>query len=455
MADALETIIESIRTHVASLVGTIGTLRAALTRTEGERDSLRAENTTLLQRLNACLNGQNPPDGGNGGGGPTPQPTGKGIWASVEDIRGMPITYVDPKDGKTKNLPEWQAILDRAGDTWQRPLFHLNAQGGTQALAGLIVYIRTGDLAMLTKVLTQMSLLLDTAHLAELYKRTLELGRHAQTYVFIADLLNRLGIEWRSEEFADIAAMWVTKKLPGHSGIFTILESASTQWNNWSGMARSSVAAIALYLLEYGNEYQREAAQDWLDAVVRMFKRFLGEPVDLGFELIPDKHWDFNGWYAEGKAKKEPKAGINPRGERIQLYGPDGVLRWYYVSGVNHQDRLRAEIWPTVWMGKKMGTGYDGEGGQAIVSTFWLLWRAGLIRTDAGDHALKRWADWLFGRGEAAQNVPVYAPGFDGDDEWQTGYLNILLPGENYPEDPDISPGKGFGFSLVFRRDAA
>jgi hypothetical protein len=454
MADAIDAIIESLRTHVSSLVATINTLRTALTRTEDERDSLKAENTTLLQRLEACLNGQNPPDGGGGDPGPDPTPR-KGIWASVEDIRAMPITYVDPKDGKTKNLPEWQAILDRANRTWQRPLFHLDAQGGTEALAGLIVYIRLGTTAMLAKVLTQMNLLLDTAHLAEIYKRTLELGRHAQTYVYVADLLNQLGIQWRSTQFAEIAAMWVTKTLPGHSGFDSILKSASNQWNNWSGMARSSVIAISLYLLEYGNEYQREAAQDWLDAAIRMFKSFIGEPVDLGFKLIADKNWDFNGWYAEGKAKKEPKAGINPRGERIQLIGPDGTTRWYNVSGVNHQDRLRAVIWPTRWMGSDMGTGYDAEGGQAIVSTFWLLVRAGLIRPDAGDHALKRWADWLFGRGEAAQNVPVYAPGFSGDDEWEAHYLNELLPGENYPEDPDISAGKGFGFALVFRRDAA
>ena len=470
MADtAFEKIVNDLRTWAEAKLESVRVLMADLTRTEDERDDARAARDTALQevtRLKAaladCVGTTEPtPDPDENPDTDPGTPTGDGLWANAAEIKNTPTHYAD-KDGKRQMLPERKAIQDRANENWQPPGFFLNAQAGTQALAGLIEYIITGDGRYLTKVLNHMHLMLDTPDDATVrvgdstkpfFTRTLELGRYYQTWVYIADLLNQLGVNWRKDDFAAHAARMVTKTLPGHSGFNSILAQGSSQWNNWSGMARASVVAICLYLRKYGTPAQKSQAETWLPPVLRMFKRFLGEPVDLGFPLIADKHWDYTGWYADGKAKKEPKAGINPRGEKIVLKGPDGVTRPYNVSGVNLMDRLRAEIWPTEWMGDKMDTGYDSEGGQAIVSTFWLLWRAGLIRSDAGDHALERWNDWLHGLGEAASNIPVYAPGHTGDDNWINHYVEIILGKKKYPLNLDKTPGKGFGFSLVHRKE--
>jgi hypothetical protein len=470
MADtAFEKIVSDLRTWAEAKLESIRVLMLDLTRTEDERDSARAARDTALQEiarletaLADCVGQTEPtPDPDENPDTDPGTPTGDGLWANAAEIKNTPTHYTD-KNGQRQILPEWDAVLDRANDNWQPPAFFLNAQAGTQALAGLIAYIVTGDGRYLTKVLNHIHRMIDTPDNATVqigdstkpfFTRTLELGRYYQTWVYIADLLNQLGVNWRKDDFAAHAARMVTKVLPGHSGIFTILESASTQLNNWSGMARSTVVAICLYLRKYGTAGQKAQAETWLPPVLRMFRFFLGDVADPGFQMIPDKHWDYTGWYADGKAKKQPKAGINPRGEKITLIGPDNVTRPYNVSGVNIMDRLRAIIWPTHWMDENMDTGYDSEGGQAIVSTFWLLWRAGLIRPDAGDHALERWNDWLHGLGEAASNVPVYAPGHTGDDNWINHYVEIILGKKKYPLKLDTTPGKGFGFSLVHRKE--
>jgi hypothetical protein len=453
MADtSLEQILADLRTWGEQKIESLRLVMVDLTRTEEERDAARRERDALAADLTAtkkaladCLGQPNPdPDPDPI---PDPLPIGTALWEDIEVVRQTP-----------QNTAEYNHIVDRAESKWDPIGFYLNAQGGTQMMAGMIVYIITGSTAMLTKVLNQLHRMLDTPDDARLqtsdgekpfFTRTLELGRYLQSSIFVADWLNILGVQWRRDEFRDFVFEMVTKALPGHSGFNSILASATSQWNNWSGMARSSVVAACLFLLKYGTAAQKAQAEIWLAAVIRMYKSYVGEPVDLGFELIPDKHWDFTGWYADGKAKKEPKAGINPRGEKITLIGPDNVTRPYNVSGVNIMDRLRAEIWPTRWMGEHMGTGYDSEGGQAFVSTLWQLWRAGLMSPEAGDHALERWNDWLHGMGEAASNIPVYAPGHTGDDNWINRLVNIMLRKNKYPVKEDKTPGKGTGFSII------
>jgi hypothetical protein len=232
MADtAFEKIVSDLRTWAEAKLESIRVLMLDLTRTEDERDSARAARDTALQEiarletaLADCVGQTEPtPDPDENPDTDPGTPTGDGLWANAAEIKNTPTHYTD-KNGQRQILPEWDAVLDRANDNWQPPAFFLNAQAGTQALAGLIAYIVTGDGRYLTKVLNHIHRMIDTLDNATVqigdstkpfFTRTLELGRYYQTWVYIADLLNQLGVNWRKDDFAAHAARMVTKVLPG------------------------------------------------------------------------------------------------------------------------------------------------------------------------------------------------------------------------------------------------
>lgn len=83
---------------------------------------------------------------------------------------------------------------------------------------------------------------------------------------------------------------------------------------------------------------------------------------------------------------------------------------------------------------------------QGLVVTAVILHRAGLLPFDAGDNAIGRAMDMLYGRGEAARNTPRFEYPAEGDDRWIPWVVNHYA-GADFPTVPDAQPGKGMGYA--------
>jgi hypothetical protein len=112
------------------------------------------------------------------------------------------------------------------------------------------------------------------------------------------------------------------------------------------------------------------------------------------------------------------------------------------VSGVLHQDWLRGS-YDFRWL--PVISGYMWEGIQGFVSTAVMLHRAGLLSFNAGDDAVVRAFNMLYGVGEAASNSPKFVNPAEGDDIWTVWVVN-KYGNQKYPTSPDVSPGKGMGY---------
>lgn len=339
----------------------------------------------------------------------TPQPPTvyKGIWTSRDEIMRRPMSGA-----------AWDNLKAMALRNWAKPdLGDNNAQGDTECLAGAIYYARTGDETIKEKVIRQLQAMMNSR-----LTRTLELGRGLQGYVCAADIIG-----YRDPAFMKRVEELVDTNIPGHSGFTSLYKSAKFQWNNWSMHARSSLLCAGLYL----------GREDWVKTVLEAHKQLIGIRIDEPYNV----NYAQTGWMAKVDKDGKPVtiAGVNVKGSYIMIGG-----KAINVSGVLHQDWLRGEINPTKWPAEE--TGYMWEGMQGFVSTAVILHRAGLLDISAGDNAVVRAMNALYGRGEAALNNPPYVNPAEGDDQFLPWLVNYYC-NEDYPTTADTSPGKGLGYA--------
>jgi hypothetical protein len=350
------------------------------------------EITTLKARI-AELEGTTPEEPEE----PVPPTTYKGIWLSKEEILAR------PNSGSA-----WDRIMSQANSSWGTAnLGDNNAQHDQKVLAGAIVAVRNNDNAMREKTIVGLK----SAMVSRL-TRTLELSRGLQAYVVAADIIGYQDSAFKA--WVEKMVLYEFPKDDTHSGQRTILVTARNLWNNWSMHARSSVLAAGLYL----------GKQEWVDTVLEAHKRLIGMPSKLTDPVI----WAKNEW-----AAGTPLAGVNVKGAKI------GNVN---VSGVLHQDWLRGS-YDFRWL--PVISGYMWEGIQGFVSTAVMLHRAGLLSFNAGDDAVVRAFNMLYGVGEAASNSPKFVNPAEGDDIWTVWVVN-KYGNQKYPTSPDVSPGKGMGY---------
>ena len=300
----------------------------------------------------------------------------------------------------------WDKVQNAANSDWGSAcLFDNECQHDVKTLAGALVAVRTEDAAMRDKVISG----LQSAMRSQLY-RALEASRGMQSYIIAADIIG-----YRTPEFEDWIRNTLAAPIQGHSGT-GILGTAYNSSNNWGGHARATVAAAAIYLGD------AEMKQNVTDA----HKAFIG--VDAPNTMV----YSSTNWHATS----DNKAGVNRKGATIQ-----GIN----VSGVLPEDwRRAAEFkWPPDV------TGYMWEGMQGFVVTAVILHRdeanPDRVPFDAGDNAVVRAMDMLYGTGEAAANTPVYWNPAVGDDSWIPWLVNYYAV-TSFPTSA-TSPGKGMGWT--------
>jgi hypothetical protein len=358
------------------------------------------------------------PDPDPGGGTPPVIDTSKGIIESVDYLRSR------PKSGEDYSL-----IVSEVAKPFETPdLSDLDAQGDTKAVRAANLYAATGDESLFTRLWAHLLKILTTD-----WYRTLEAARGIPGYVHAMDVLKQIKPDLDVQWFCDFLVMALTRTLTnGHSGLNTILDSAFNQLNNWSGAARSAVITSALFLIKYGTSTQAAQAKIWLDKAVKVHRVFLGDLDEsaLGYKLDIDQ----TTWYGQ----QWPPAkvlGVLPRGtvikgtylgttENFDLYG-SGItpLEFLRTQGTSASSRIGK---PAQYPLPNLDQGYIWEIWNVTMPGAVALHRAGLVDFDAGDFAIHRAFEWLYGRGEAAKNkgkdgkTATYPA--SGDDIWLLYY---------------------------------
>lgn len=343
---------------------------------------------------------------------PIPSPTlstSKGIWISKEEILKLPTSGTS-----------WDRVNSAAKSDWGAAcLYDNNCMHDVNTLAGALVATRLGDSAMRNKVITGLQ-----AAQSSTLSRALELSRGLQSYVIAADIIGYYDpsfMAWvRTMLNADVTPHNGGSTLCDPStgtafscsGVGGIICTAYRSPNNWGGHARASVAAAAIYLGD----------TNLLNQVANAQKAF------IGVQSPNHLYCDTTNWHSDSAHK----AGINRAGSLVQ-----GV----HLSGVLPEDwRRGAEF---TWL--PTTSTYMWEGMQGYVVTSVILHRAGLVNVRAGDNALVRSMDMLYGQGEAALNNPIYKYPAASDDTWIPWVVNYYA-GTSYPT-TSSSPGKGMGWT--------
>jgi hypothetical protein len=416
-----------------ALKSTIAARNATIATLEAENAALRAENERL--RNAPTPTDPTPPVDEEP---ETPRAPTAGIWTNIAEIKAIDTSWPAWKWVETVAKRNWQSIAADGSNTF---LGGLNDQAAGEVVMGMIYYIRTGDAAILAKVIKYMDAVFNTK-----FDRTLELGRKQTGFVHAYDLMKQAGVQWDNDaRFRSFIATNVTLMLPGHSGFNTIFKGAKFQpMINWGRMQRGAVIATSLALIQWGTDAEKKQGQEWLDAMAKAHKWDIGEPVALDWTVWVDPDDDIE-WYPDDP----PKSGINRRGAKVTAKRPDGSSVVVNVSGAIPGDLMRGSAdarWPFV------KTGYNGEGGQAIVICAVMLDRAGVVPFSAGDNALVRMSYFLHGMGEAATNDPVVTEPYVRDDDGINWLINTeaeLTGDAKLPEQNETSNFKGTGGAQI------
>lgn len=315
-----------------------------------------------------------------------------GIWLNTAEIMARPMTGL-----------AWERMAVDAKSSWgNADLSDNNSQHDVKTLAGALVAVRMGDDTMRGKTLDGLHSAMQSG-----LARALELSRGLGAYIVAADIIG-----YRDATFQAWVAKMIDAPVQGHSGT-GIIGTATHSPNNWGGWSRFSLACAAVYL----------ERKDWADIVVKAQKEMLGLPVSSPEFVYQDTNWH---------ADPSNKAGINRKGATIQGKNVSGVLCEDWRRGGSF-------AWPPT------KSGYMHEGLQGLVATAIVLHRAGLVPFSAGDDAIVRAFNMLYGKGEAAQNSPVFVYPAEGDDRGLPWAVNAY-GGANFPTVPDEQPGKGMGY---------
>jgi hypothetical protein len=369
---------------------------------------------------------------------PIPTPDAKsGIFYSVEELRARPRT----------GTPYQGVVKMSTGSLNEPDLSDLDAQGDAQANAMAMHYAVTGDDAIKTKLIAHLRKLPNTD-----WDRTLEASRGLAGYVAAVDILKQIDPTFDDKFFRDFLIMALQKDLPGHSNFRSILASAFNQLNNWSAMARSTVISASLYLMRYGDAAQKAMAQPWLDKAAKVHRVFLGDLPEsaLGYKLDIDQ----TTWYPEWPPKDV--VGVLKRGTIIKGFWLDtNEPMDIHGSGITPLEALRTQGTsasarigkPAYYPMPNLDRGYLWEIWNGTIPAAVALHRAGIVAFNAGDYAIQRSMEFLYGRGEAALNKgadgKTWTYPASGDDLWVPYFVNHYgKPAVKFPELPEGSPGK-------------
>jgi calcineurin-like phosphoesterase family protein len=166
----------------------------------------------------------------------------------------------------------WSAVLAQANATWAAPdLCNINNKTDVQALAGALVYARTGDAAYRTKVIRTLQAAVATQR-DGCSSGVLSLGRQLGGYVLAADYAG-----YRDAAFVQWVSQIRTREIGGHGRWHQLRFTAGNSSNNWGIWALASSIAADRYLGD-----ATALAKDWA-----IFKGY-GDGTWTGFKPTAD-----------------------------------------------------------------------------------------------------------------------------------------------------------------------
>lgn len=317
-----------------------------------------------------------------------PPSSGSGIWVSSTRLAQLPTTGA-----------AWDAVRSEAYGSWgTADISNQDMTHDTSTLAGALVYARTGDSSLRTKVADAIMSAIET----ENGGRTLALGRNLASYVISADLINLK--QFRSTDDSRFRT-WLSGVRRETLDGMTLIECHEKRPNNWGTHCGSSRAAADVYLGDTTD----------LARTAQVFKGFLGDRSSYaGFEY-GELSWQCN---------SSAPVGINPVGCTKDGHNIDGVIP-------DDQRRSGSFSWPP----PKANYVYGNLSGAITQAN--ILYNAGYDTWNWQNQALKRAYVWL----HTQANFPA-----DGDDKWQPHLVNYIY-GTSFPASIPAGAGKHMGWT--------
>jgi hypothetical protein len=329
---------------------------------------------------------------------PTPLPTGpiptvppssgSGIWISAARIAQLPTTGT-----------AWDSVRSAAYGSWgSAQLSNQDMSHDTNTLAGALVYAKTGDASLRTKVADAVMSAIET----ENGGRTLALGRNLASYVIAADLINLK--QFRAADDTRFRT-WLSGVRRETLDGMTLIECHEKRPNNWGTHCGSSRAAADVYLGDTAD----------LARTAQVFKGFLGDRASYASFTYGELDWQCN---------PSTPVGINPVGCTKNGQNIDGVIP-------DDQRRSGGFSWPP----PKANYVYGNLSGAITQAN--ILHNAGYDAWNWQSQALKRAYVWLHTQANFTAS---------GDDAWQPHLVNYIY-GTSFPASAGSGAGKHMGWT--------
>ena len=316
----------------------------------------------------------------------------RGIWISREEIRSLPMSGA-----------AWENVRAAAYGSWGTPKLGLQTvQHGVYVLAGALVYVRSGDTSLRSKVRDGImgakrtldepaELLLDTGD-PNTNPRTLALGRQLGAYVIAADLIDLGSFDPPADlEFRLWLAAIRTTTLPLSNPRWpTLVLTHERTASNWGCFAGASRIAASLYLGDMADVARADS----------IFRAWAGER-----SYYPNVSGSVNGYFEPTSDFNSswccnPSAWVNGN--------PPCILSGINVDGAEIEDVSRGG--GLQWPPGPSGLSYTWEGLQGVFVQAEMLQRAGYPAYERSSKVLRRAMDFMGRAGWAWETVSRYVP---------------------------------------------
>jgi hypothetical protein len=306
----------------------------------------------------------------------TPASTGSGMWISQTEIMNLPTSGA-----------AWDAIRNTAYGSWgTADLKNQDNKHAIYTLAGALVYARTGDPALQSKVrnaIIAAKQSLDQSSEWQTSNGVLAAGRQIGAYVIAADLINLRSYDAAADnEFRAWLGPIRTTNIGTHGRWKAITFTCENAAGNWNTFACASRIAASIYLGDTAD----------VDRAASIIRAFFGERTAYPANA-PGRNGYFQhteGYQASWACTDAIWIGINP----------DCVKSGVNVSGVLLEDASRG------------GGCCVLQGLQGLFVSTELLYRTGRYGNPYtwSNNALKRTLDFMQRSGWAVTNPAKFVP---------------------------------------------
>lgn len=351
----------------------------------------------------------------------TPQPAGKGIWISKEEIMRLPIA--GQTGCNTNCSAAWNRLAADAQNSVSNPDFvDQNSKNDVYILAKALVYARTDNASYRAQVRDGLKLLVSKHPISSSSSWDwLGILRGLGSYVIAADLIDLKSYDATFDQAQFRPWLKSVRSAIVEGGRGSVISAQEKRPNNFGSHGSASRIATALYLNDTAD----------LNRAIQVFKGYLGDRASYaGFTYGADLSWQCN---------ESAPVGINPAGCVKNGHNIDGVIpddmRRVSEAGASCGNMA----WPPC---KNANTNYVWEGLQGVVVSSEMLHRAGHDAFNWQNKAVKRAINWMYTT-TFSDGQPFPA---EGDDAWIVAIINKRY-NTTYSPGSGSTPGKMVGYA--------